>query len=208
MFDHEIQLLLSTAFAAEELLPELVLVYGSRQAGRDVDIFMVYDQPDPVCGRLGVFDFLSLSSRETERLCRLWDPIVTEPLLTGKVLLQGEKGPAEWRALLARAVSSEMVVHLLCEAARCANFAANHLEAGQVRAATSNLAYAVTYRAYAQRYESGATGPITLRELRSHDESVAEAIDIRDQMRTGAGALTRDEVQCWLRRIHASLTKV
>ncbi|MCF8070070.1 MAG: hypothetical protein K9L30_15925 [Desulfobacterales bacterium] len=81
----------------------LMIHYGSGQKDRDLDFFSLYDGVETTERLLiGGIDFVAISRDVLLRYLRMMDPIVTEPLLTGKIVC----GNAELRDKLVSMLNS------------------------------------------------------------------------------------------------------
>lgn len=149
----------------------LVILYGRQGGQSDTDLFIVTPDtpPFPYC-ILGAVDMAMMDIQTTEGLLGLFDPIATEPVLTGEQLLGPEASLEALRARLqAQRTDPEIVRYLrrrgleeLLGAVRQAESALGS-KAGCVWT-LQNLSFAISYLSFARHYETHAQAA-TLRQL-------------------------------------------
>lgn len=139
-------------------LEEGFLVEYGNTPGHDVDLFGVVKEPREVAWILGGLDLLVLGGAECRRLVALCDPMVREPLLTGRFIAGSRGAYKEYRDLLASVrPGGDAVSHLLRRAVKDGEVARawlrQHAASGDRAAAAFallNLSFACTSMLTAQ----------------------------------------------------------
>jgi len=151
-----------------------LLWYGDRK-GKDVDLLVVLK--DGV--QLGLYemtrwDILEVDSEDFEKRLRLFDPVITEPVITGSLLLGDlEKFTCFKKNLLSTYPSISIISFLLRRACEELENAAVFLERYQQKAesqlllfALLDLSFACSYFGFAEYYKGNLwSGPISFSEL-------------------------------------------
>lgn len=151
-----------------------LISYGSKEEGRDIDIFAVYEYPvENYRYTLGMLDIFAVGKEIFDFFLRMHDIIVTEPLHTGKVIL-GDI--SEWndikRIYLNTPPDLEAIYYLKSKSFQVAEQADVFLKRYESGVAYQdfvsfwvNLSFAIAYMQFAFVYKRGAF-PVTLEEVK------------------------------------------
>ncbi|MCP3904247.1 MAG: hypothetical protein GY715_11500 [Planctomycetes bacterium] len=153
--------------------------YGSRKADSDLDIMVVQENavatPKMAVGRLDLF---VVAMSDLVALSELLDPAATEPVLTGDLLLGcPDRWQATTRFCASVRASDAAVSHLRTQSARSVNTAEQWWRRFEISACMTALrwlaqclAFARSYRLFADYYSRTGGEPITLARLRTQDD--------------------------------------
>lgn len=158
---------------------QTIIWYGSRREGRDIDLLAIDDSASGTTSmRLGRIDLAAMTRWQFERLSTVADPVVTEPVLTG-VLLVGDTAvfdDARTR-LIGAHPRAEAVEHALRrsheDSASVPRFLTQYRELQDHRClhwALHNLSFAIAYLSFARRYSAPHATVCTLRQLRDEGD--------------------------------------
>ena len=156
--------LLQPCQLANEL--RLLVQYGSGLPGRDIDLLAVYDtegtRTECILGRL---DVLVLSERRLEALVTRLDPLVTEPVLTGRVLVdEHDQFDSFAQHLREASPTPEVYRHLLTQAHHSYSNSLGYLASEETslhsHLSVLNLTFAISYLGFAHHYRYHG-GPAT-----------------------------------------------
>lgn len=127
--------------------------YG-RIGGNDVDIFLVLTEShDFESITRSRFDITHFGRPEVGQAWHHFDPLVTEPLLTGHPLF-GANLSRYAGALRQRPVGRSSVCYLLSKAQLLSDWTKAHLHQGDKDAAVETLAFSVSFRRFADHYST------------------------------------------------------
>lgn len=138
----------------------LVMHYGSKKPGRDIDLLALYfNNPFQNEVKIGMLDVLALSVKQAKDLLECFDPIVIEPLLKGKVVYDREEFYSEMiKAIESLEPDHSAIRHLLLQSLSSYQYTINCLKMDQldnsIYHACVNLGYATSYLGYAKYYSS------------------------------------------------------
>jgi hypothetical protein len=149
----------------------LLLQYGS-PAGEDRDYLLVYhEQPPTGMAFLGGADIIALGKDQFMRGAELWDPLVTEPLLTGRTIIEDADTAARCRVLLSdrpdKARRARLCIERADEALERAAQAAHSRFGDALRARFfySSLSFGITYAVCGNGVDQGCPSARKLKEL-------------------------------------------
>lgn len=183
------------------------VLYGSTSDGRDIDILLVQEEEPPAAVVVsGQLDIYVLSRKTFTWLLDLLDPHVTEPVLTGSVLI-GDEG--RWRELhdsLENTRGSRDAVWHACRRSLVEYLNAEELHraastlTGRLEWAFQTLSFSISYACFASHYSSGGS-VCTLRDLaKARRLLMPEFWEFRTTVKNGAATLEPSDVEQWLRR--------
>jgi hypothetical protein len=156
---------------------DAIIWYGSRRLDADLDLLVVTPSPSPLVHiELGRLDLLLCPQQELSFLLQYFDPLITEPLLTGSILAE-EAGCAA-RALESLGASStnpsttryllRRSLEILLDGFAILETFDKSQEEGMLLRALTNLSFALSYREFALfYYDNPASGPVTFASLRA-----------------------------------------
>jgi hypothetical protein len=161
--------------------------YGNQDEAQDVDILIIQsDEPKATVFSLGRIDCLCLSTQEYSSLLDLWDPTVTEPILTGTQLYGTPKWLEQQRTLLhTLPFNTNTIQHLQRESARhflatssFLNNPAESIPTSKLLWILINFSFAVSYGSFCTFYcrQQDKKSPVTLNELTRVDNYLNEIL--------------------------------
>lgn len=167
MKKEEILTLLFSVIPKEQIV--FVIWYGNKK-GRDVDLFVVLND-DINFGSIsaGVLDIGYIGSVWIPMMIKNYDPIITEPLLTGEVIY-GEAGVEKYDLLMQES-DSDIQIYLLQCAEIFYEWAVNHAFGNRLREALFTLTFVHSYVLYAFKY-CGNNKVVTLKDLLSNNDGL------------------------------------
>lgn len=151
-----------------------LLWYGDRK-GKDVDLLAVLkDEVQPNCYEMTKWDILEVNNEDLERRLELFDPVITEPVMNGVLLLGSqEKFDSLKEKLLSARPSGKVIEFLLKRAREELENATVFLERYQQKTENRlllfgllDLSFACSYFEFARYYQNSPNvGPISFSEL-------------------------------------------
>ena len=154
--------------------PLMYLVkYGSCRTESDIDLLAIYAQPlGHVDYNIGRLDIFALEKGQFQRLLGVHDPIVTEPLLTGNLLLgDHDRWNGERQCFLDTKPAGATLFHLAMRMMQVMNSAESFLDRFQATNEhvdafyfLKNLSFALGYLAFVKEYSKGRF-PIVLKDV-------------------------------------------
>ena len=200
--------LLGPSFAAAE---SVVIHYGSRKVGRDIDLFVVQHSPAPSGFiEVGLLDLAVTSDFDFVRRLRLFDPAVTEPVLTGGLLCGDSERWRHYRATLDACRSTDASVAFLQSRANEQHRSARDILKVAMRAecteyttfALQSAGWCVSYSSFAAHYRNSATLACSFVDLAEKGKLLLpEFWAFFRRVRNGAEQASNDDVDLWLERI-------
>lgn len=197
---------------------ELVVRYGSVAPGSDVDLLIivpagmaapVYDLPTDA------LDAFVLDRAAFEERYRAFEPEVTEPILTGSTLLGDPTVHRRAQRFLRSATvprAASLRLRLLGIGIAHAGRAFHHLhpEPRSLQRAMVNATFALSYAAFASRYERNPSGAATLTEVIGDGRypHLAAALAFNRYAKREPSLLTCATVRGWLNRAFDALATV
>ena len=155
------------------------ILYGSRKDGSDIDIFSVYsEEPLQVSNVFGRFDLLNLGFHEVESLIQNLDPLVTEPIIQGELIIGQHDIYTDMRESLHGVKSNSNSVQWLFNKS-IEYYIKSHTEyivrkrnlvESQFKRITVNLGFSFSYFSFAKYYDKCARNVISLHELLNNPE--------------------------------------
>ena len=154
-----------------------IQLYGSNldlnQTGHDIDLLIVLDESCDYERRIvAPFDLIFISRNEALRLAKSFDPVITEPILTGKTIA-GIPVIDKWK-LKHSEVSQKACQSLYCRAKEIMDWTVSSsggkqeiiklLYSSAASNIIQNLTYIASYLAFSFHY-STYTKPLTLKQL-------------------------------------------
>lgn len=148
--------------------------YGSGWRGHDIDVAVVQEGDSASAGLiLGRLDLFVIGRRKLELLASMLDPVVTEPILTGKFLFGQQQEWQEWRRRIRAATATDSCISHCARRSAEELIAADRLlaasqEGGEpdyARWALESLAFSISYLSFARCYAKPATRVTTLGAL-------------------------------------------
>ncbi|MFH0852946.1 MAG: hypothetical protein V1853_00890 [bacterium] len=193
--------------------------YGSKNQKQDIDLIAVCegDQIDPYYGPDGLIDIAEIGINDFHLFMRMFDPVVTEPILTGD-LIWGNADEAEgYKKWLTVNRLSDEAVGFLCRRARisysCAceyyTYATEVTVQGKfpdpkrnhdysLAMTLANMSFALSYRLFARYYKKNPVGAITFRKLAQEcpDLQLKEVLGFLKRVRRNQQQIVQNDV--WL----------
>ncbi len=186
-----------------------VILYGSQKNGRDIDIMITQNNTFLsqafVVGKLDIF---SISYKKYEKLLKLLDPIVTEPILTGKLLFGDKKEWLKEKSNLLKQIPSNRNVNYFVNrcfeeflsAVQILNQYKSQNSADILIWAFKNLSYSIAYASFAQYYNTPNKKVCPLNELIKEKNIIfPEFWDFRDKVKKGE-ELKNENVHYYLKK--------
>lgn len=185
----------------------LAIIYGSHDRGGDIDVAIIQREAPAGAGiQLGDLDLYLLGEEQFSHQLAKLDPMVTEPILTGNLLLGDPHVWNEIRESTRDAKASEAA------AVHCARRSAEELVNAD-RMATAweaepkgthahwlleTLSYSISYLSFARWYQNPHHHSITLRELAERN-ALLEPAFWRYRAKAKRADVPIAEVREWLR---------
>lgn len=163
MDNEQILRLIFEKTTAEDVL--IVIRYG-KQDGKDINVFLIVNKRFNCCYHL--LDKLEIKAVGVPNIIfflNRFDPIVTEPILTGKTLYENILKTSKIKEqLLNKKTDYSTIVHLLRSSREILYWAKKRHEANDPEGALTNFVLALSYREFAHYYEKNSH-VITFEEL-------------------------------------------
>lgn len=184
-----------------------VLQYGSRLSGRDRDIVVVQPEvPPSPSSTIGDMDIMVICQQRMESLIEVLDPIVTEPILTGDLVVGDERA---WKSMKTRlgatSVNQQCLNHPAKRSLHEYLNATGFLERHSTKRineflvwALEDLAYSISFGSFLRHYALSNGRACTLESLiESGIVFLPEFWTARSQWKN-RGLADRDVVEHWL----------
>jgi len=183
------------------------ILYGSAKPDRDLDLMLLDAEFTPVSSlTIGHLDVFVLSHARFKALLGVLDLVVTEPILTGKVILGQE---AEWerigRETRCTPAGSSAVLH---SAARsCEEFIkslalwqeySDTNDPSLLRWSLHSLSFSASYLSFARHYAEPIAYPCTLAELRESGQLLLPDFWAYWDSVKSTGTVDTSDVERWL----------
>lgn len=183
--------------------------YGSGWRGHDIDVAVVQEGDSASAGViLGRLDLFVIGRRRLELLATMLDPVVTEPILTGKLLFGQQHEWRAWRRRIRATTATDSCIYHCARRSAEELIAADRLlaasqEGGEpdyARWAVESLAFSISYLSFARRYTKPATRATTLGALAQDGYLLEPHFWEYRQSVKRRGAVDPADVRHWLRR--------
>lgn len=151
---------------------DFLILYGNSNCGNDIDLFGVVETIPkeysyPI--RHPVFDLFLIDTSEFMNLIFLLDPVVSDPLLTGEVLIGNFSTFSNVKGILKKVtVNMAILNHLKNESFRNLSYAKKFFTSNRIQGflySLVDISYALSYWAFADYYDKRHLSPITLSQL-------------------------------------------
>ena len=156
----------------------ITIYYGSRKLGRDLDLFVIQQAPAADKSmEVGLLDLAVMSEIEFMRCIQLFDPAVTEPLLTGSLLCGKKQTWNRYRETLQKfRPTSKCIAYLKTQANKQFCTAADMLElAIQTNTpyysflALKSISWSISYLSFAQYYADKSSPVCSFKTMATKD---------------------------------------
>lgn len=186
----------------------LLIQYGNLDSTRDIDLCLIL--PDDLNTNnftLGKLDLFVLNKSLFLDLVSMLDPIITEPLYTGDLIIGSESDFSSLKEKLINTKPNDRAIrHLVLRAFETLlsgesffNFYLNDKNPENLKKTFNNLAFSISYASFA-RYYSINENIITLDKLiESKSIELTDFWEYRNRVKTGQIALQPKELSNWLK---------
>lgn len=177
--------------------PKLVVHYGSRLKNSDIDLLVVLDKkPFTNYFVVGNYDIFQFDEQHIDDLIRLLDPLITEPLLTGKPLPNYFEAFNKYsKTLKSVNPSGDTISHLLRSGIREFNnalqFSLMINDQCDFFVFVNALSFAISYLAFARHYLSNPK-LATLEELSKQSTALKWIQNLKKEIKKGKVEMSFD----------------
>lgn len=186
-------------------LVSFIVWYGNKH-GRDIDLFVVLNNETVYYNRQqDKFDVNIIGEYYLPKMITGFDPIVTEPLLTGQ-LIYGNDITGFQKELQDKRADEETTRYLICCAGTVYGWAINHLVCNNLRGVIVNLGFVASYLFYARHYYSGCRVITLTRLLINPDCDLLVRIRMSSRIQR-VGYISRDLVIGYFQEVSKLLTE-
>ncbi|MBU0707679.1 nucleotidyltransferase domain-containing protein [Patescibacteria group bacterium] len=185
----ELLRLVQNSLGAHSGLARFIWHYGSRRPDSDIDLLVVLDsvQPKAYHGPVGHLDMTEISSQDFETGLSIFDPAITEAVLTGQLIWGDSTAVVEHvQFLRTHSLDSSAIETLRERSLRNYKYAREYLAhaayvtitrtngspSQSLELAIANLSFALSYLEFARYYMSHHKGAITFCQLMHRTQSV------------------------------------